>query len=340
LIRDDGVAKISDFGISRSVGDPTLTQSGFMSGTPSYFSPALARGAEPGPADDVWALGATLYAGVEGRSPYDRRRNPVEVLHEINSTQPPQPKRAGFLEHALQRMLDRDPGSRWSMDDAAHTLRRLADSHRPEATLQSTRPTPAQAPPRLIRSPKLTPSRSSKLTPSRSSKLTPSPSSRRGYTRPALVAVALLVIVGGVFATSRLLSNQKPNGAAGQQASTTAKTSKNGAGSGGGSASSGKVSKESFVRDYYAKAPGGSDQAWAMLGPGEQAQGRDSYLGFWRTIKSVDVTDVHARSGSDTVDVTLTYRTTDGRVSTEHKRERLSTTEGGGYLLESDDPAG
>src|ERR1700712_1480134 len=152
LIRDDGVAKISDFGISRTVGDPTLTQSGLMSGTPSYFSPALARGAEPGPADDVWALGATLYAAVEGRSPYERRRNPVEVLHKINSAQPPRPKRADFLEPALQRMLDRDPDSRWSMEDAGHTLRRLAESHRPEATLQSTRPTPTQAPPSVTRS--------------------------------------------------------------------------------------------------------------------------------------------------------------------------------------------
>jgi serine/threonine protein kinase len=297
-----------------------------MSGTPSYFSPALARGAEPGPADDVWALGATLYAAVEGRSPYERRRNPVEVLHKINSAQPPRPKRADFLEPALQRMLDRDPGSRWSMDDAGHTLRRLAESHRPEATLQSTRPTPAQAPPSVTRSP----------TPSRIR------ASRRGYTRPALIAVALLVIVGGIFAASHLLNNQKPN-SAGEQASNTSKTSKKGGGSGGGSggsASSGTASKESFVRDYYAEAPGGSDQAWAMLGPGEQAQGRDSYLGFWRTIKSVDVTDVRARSGSDTVDVTLTYRTTDGRVSTEHKRERLSTTATGGYLLESDAPAG
>ena len=70
LIREDGVAKISDFGIARSAGDPALTQSGFLTGTPSYFSPELARGAEPGPGTDVWALGATLYAAVEGRSPY------------------------------------------------------------------------------------------------------------------------------------------------------------------------------------------------------------------------------------------------------------------------------
>jgi len=143
LVRDDGLAKISDFGIARNAGDPALTQSGFLTGTPSYFSPELARGADPGAGTDVWALGATLYAAVEGRPPYEAKANPVAVLHDITSTQPPKPRRAEFLEPALLRMLDRDPDSRWSMADAAHGLRRLADAHSPERTRENTRKDPA-----------------------------------------------------------------------------------------------------------------------------------------------------------------------------------------------------
>ena len=138
LIREDGVAKISDFGIARNTGDPALTQSGFLTGTPSYFSPELARGAAPSPASDVWALGATLYAAVEGRSPYKAQTNPVAVLHEIASQQPSAPRRADFLEPVLLRMMDRDPGSRWSMEDAAHRLHQLAREHSPENTRAST----------------------------------------------------------------------------------------------------------------------------------------------------------------------------------------------------------
>src|SRR3954470_18795515 len=125
LIREDGVAKISDFGIARKAGDPALTQSGFVTGTPSYFSPELATGHPPSQAADVWALGATLYAAVEAPPPYRPRENPVAVLHDIATGQPPRPQRAGFLEEPLRRMLDRDPKSRWSMADAAHSLNRL-----------------------------------------------------------------------------------------------------------------------------------------------------------------------------------------------------------------------
>src|SRR3954467_7636612 len=83
LIREDGVPKISDFGIARNAGDPALTQSGFVTGTPSYFSPELATGHGPSPAADVWALGATLYAAVEGDPPYPPRGDPGAGLPDL-----------------------------------------------------------------------------------------------------------------------------------------------------------------------------------------------------------------------------------------------------------------
>ncbi|MGN6130841.1 MAG: serine/threonine-protein kinase, partial [Nocardioidaceae bacterium] len=134
LVTEDGIAKIGDFGIARRQSDQPLTQSGLVTGTPAYFAPELAEGGEPSPATDVWALGATLYTAVEGEPPFPRRSNPVAMLRTIATQSPARPRRAGFLEPALGRLLDRDPGSRWTMADAAHALRRLADRHA-ESTL-------------------------------------------------------------------------------------------------------------------------------------------------------------------------------------------------------------
>ena len=59
-----------------------------MMGTPLYFSPQLARGESPTPADDVWALGATLYAAVEGAAPAQDRGNAIATLTAIAETRP------------------------------------------------------------------------------------------------------------------------------------------------------------------------------------------------------------------------------------------------------------
>jgi serine/threonine protein kinase len=224
LLREDGVAKISDFGIARTVGDPTLTRSGLVTGTPSYFSPELARGAAPDPASDVWALGATLYAAVEGRAAYQPRENPVAVVHDIATSHPPRPKHAGPLEPVLERMLDRDPRSRWSMADAAHALHQVAAQHSP-STLEATRettPAPSQenswdtvpaAEPRRADSrseasppPAPSPAKKPSPAPSRSgSPGAPGPTTRPSSHRPsrsrglwALALLAVLILVGGI----------------------------------------------------------------------------------------------------------------------------------------------
>ena len=70
LIADDGSALISDFGISRALGDVTLTATGLVHGTPAYLSPEVARGEQANFASDVFSLGATLYAALEGAPPF------------------------------------------------------------------------------------------------------------------------------------------------------------------------------------------------------------------------------------------------------------------------------
>ena len=70
LISDQGVAKVTDFGVARGVGDLTLTQTGEIWGTPAYLAPEVARGEGHTQRADVWSLGATLYFAVEDTPPY------------------------------------------------------------------------------------------------------------------------------------------------------------------------------------------------------------------------------------------------------------------------------
>jgi serine/threonine protein kinase len=126
LIDRWGRPKISDFGIARGHGDEQLTQTGFVTGTPGYLSPELARGDDPDAASDVWALAATLYAAVEGRGPYESRPNPIAVLQAI-ATQRPRPlEHAGPLEPAIAAMMHEDPAQRWDMATAARQLGAIA----------------------------------------------------------------------------------------------------------------------------------------------------------------------------------------------------------------------
>jgi hypothetical protein len=126
LIDKAGRPKISDFGIARGHGDEQLTQVGFITGTPGYLSPELARGGDPHPASDVWALGATLYTAVEGQPPYEPRSNPIALLRAIATERPRPMTHAGALAPAIDAMMHEDPARRWDMVTSAKRLSSVA----------------------------------------------------------------------------------------------------------------------------------------------------------------------------------------------------------------------
>ena len=71
LITLDWRAVLTDFGIASVAGDPAITRTGVVLGTPSYVAPERVKGEAATPAADLWSLGATLYAAIQGRGPYD-----------------------------------------------------------------------------------------------------------------------------------------------------------------------------------------------------------------------------------------------------------------------------
>ena len=157
LIDKDGRPKISDFGIARRHDDDQLTQIGFVTGTPGYLSPELARGGDPDSASDVWALGATLYAAVEGQSPYAPRSNPIALLQAI-ATEPPRPMtHAGALGPAIEAMMHGDPARRWDMATSAQQLAGIAGDDATGATV--VMPTVDPAATQVIAAPPVDPTR-------------------------------------------------------------------------------------------------------------------------------------------------------------------------------------
>ncbi|MFE2751633.1 serine/threonine-protein kinase [Actinosynnema sp. NPDC059335] len=154
LLTDDGTAKITDFGIARAVGDVTVTRTGLLAGTPAFLSPEVARGGEPGPASDVFALGATLYAAVEGRPPFGDGDNAIALLHAVAAGRFAPPAQAGPLTGVLLELLRTDPTSRPTMAVVADRLRALATTgpaaaapSRPTATRLDLHPADTPPPP-------------------------------------------------------------------------------------------------------------------------------------------------------------------------------------------------
>src|SRR5919206_183663 len=101
--RVEGVVKITDFGISHASGDVTLTQTGQITGTPAFLAPEVAQGYEPGPAADVFSLGATLYTCLEGEPPFGMAGNSLQQLHRVAAGTITPPQRSGSLTGPLLR---------------------------------------------------------------------------------------------------------------------------------------------------------------------------------------------------------------------------------------------
>ena len=126
LVAPDGRACLTDFGIATATGDPAITTTGAIIGSPSYMAPERAHGEQPGPAVDLWSLGATLYTAVEGRQAF-ARGEPMATLMAVVTEEPPPPVHAGPLEPVLRGLLTKDPAQRMTAEQARRALQAALD---------------------------------------------------------------------------------------------------------------------------------------------------------------------------------------------------------------------
>jgi eukaryotic-like serine/threonine-protein kinase len=147
LVRSDGVVKIADFGIARTLQATQLTQVGTVLGTAAYLAPEQAAGEQVTAAADIYSLGAVAYELLAGRTPYQfesladlavKQRQPPPQLRDV-------PVR---LEHAVLRALAFKPANR--QPSAAAFAAELSPGEPTAVTEVMPRPRTVRVSPRAV----------------------------------------------------------------------------------------------------------------------------------------------------------------------------------------------
>ncbi|MFE5934950.1 bifunctional serine/threonine-protein kinase/ABC transporter substrate-binding protein [Streptomyces sp. NPDC056470] len=145
LLAKDRVV-LTDFGIAHLADATTrLSHSGIVIGTPHYMPPEQLEGKRPTPANDLWALGATLYHAVEGRPPFDAEGLHALAVAVFTSPHRP-PVHAGPLTPVLDALLTKDPAERLSAAEAAEMLASVLRASEPGHDTPAPAPAPAPTP--------------------------------------------------------------------------------------------------------------------------------------------------------------------------------------------------
>jgi len=325
LVSEDGTAKITDFGISRAIGDVKLTATGEIAGTPAYLAPEVARGEDVDFAADVFSLGATLYAAVEGQSPYGTADNPIALLYKASSGEIVPPEKAGRLTPLLLRMLATEPAERPSMDEVEQELLALLpDPEAGEPVLAATVPEaePGAEPPAVPVVPAVATVPAGEVT-------AVSPGARKGLI--AVGAGAALLCVAVVVAILLVVRQKQPQDNVAAPPSQTPSTSASAAPSTPPSTpapsspptsatsapptsptvstvSSSKTAAQA-LSDYYLLLPANPQAAWNLLTDKFKAsrnQTYDKYKSFWGQYRKVEASNVK-EIGSNQVTAHVTY---------------------------------
>ena len=127
LIAEDGRVVLTDFGLATfDGGEGSVTRPGLVWGSPEYVAPERAKHGVSSVEADLWSFGATLYAAVEGASPY-ARSTAMASLTALATEKPPVPAHAGPLKQVITGLLRREPKTRLHAGEAERLLERIAD---------------------------------------------------------------------------------------------------------------------------------------------------------------------------------------------------------------------
>jgi serine/threonine protein kinase len=113
LVRDDGLVKLTDFGIARAIDASGHTRAGDLLGTPNYLSPEQALGRPATGASDLYALGVVAHEMLTGSKPFDKGTPIATAMSHLHETPPPLPDTVPEdLAGVIEDLLEKDPRNR------------------------------------------------------------------------------------------------------------------------------------------------------------------------------------------------------------------------------------
>ncbi|MET8232181.1 protein kinase [Micromonospora sp. NPDC005298] len=250
LMAHDGRVMLTDFGLATfDGGDGAMTRPGMVLGSPQYVAPERAAEGASTVAADLWSLGATLHAAVEGRSPY-ARSTAMATLSALAAGPPDPAPHAGPLAPVLAGLLNRDPRDRLDHAAARRLLVDAADAptDTPAASgnpgpqvasggddpVSAVRPADAEDPADQDATIPLPEPDASATDPASHAPAPAEPGGRRVARRSALVAVALLVAAAAGVGSTVAIGGDAPRDTAGRPAATPSNDPPDGPGYPGG----------------------------------------------------------------------------------------------------------
>lgn len=117
IITEDGIAKVTDFGIAKAVSNSTITAFGTTIGSVHYFSPEHARGGYTDAKSDLYSLGVVMYEMLTGRVPFDAD-TPVSVALKHMQEKPVEPIKLNptipyAVNKIIMKAMEKDPNERY-----------------------------------------------------------------------------------------------------------------------------------------------------------------------------------------------------------------------------------
>ncbi|SPL90159.1 serine/threonine protein kinase [[Actinomadura] parvosata subsp. kistnae] len=149
LLSEDGRAVLMDFGIATVEGDSSLTRTGMVTGSPSFLAPERVRAENAGPASDLWSLGATLYACMVGRSPFERG-DPMATLNALLTEEPDYRRIPPIMHPVLKGLLQKEPQDRVDAEEADRLLAAIIAAKPPAGDLDVPEKPKGQGPGRAL----------------------------------------------------------------------------------------------------------------------------------------------------------------------------------------------